>query len=501
MKIYNTLTRRKEDLVPLQDNTVRIYTCGPTVYDYAHIGNLRTYVFEDALVRVLEWLGFTTLRVMNITDVGHLTSDADTGEDKIEVGARREGRSAWEIAAFYTEAFLSDMKKLRIKEADVLCKATDHVSEMIQIIQELERRGFTYKISDGIYFDTSRLKDYGNMALVDLEQLKAGARVEMVPGKKNATDFALWKLTPKQTDAEGVMRPVKRQMEWDSPWGRGFPGWHIECSAMSMKYITDAFLSGVFKPEKFQTIDVHGGGVDHINVHHTNEIAQSEGATGKKFVNYWVHGEFLLVEGQKMAKSLGNLYTVADLEKKGYSPLAFRLLCLMSHYRNQMNFTFNALDDAEKNLETVNDFFCRVEDYLKWSAVPELKEAPLLVEEFREKIRLKLADDLNTPEALAVFFDFMSEINKLLDRNVLGRESLGLVRDFVLELDDVFCFLQPKGELTDVEQDLLEKREAARAAKDYEKSDHYRARLRSMGVVLEDTPYGTRWRRTKFKEE
>lgn len=490
MKIYNTLARQKEELKPLQDNMMRIYTCGPTVYDYAHIGNLRTYIFEDALIRTLEWLGFAVLRVMNITDVGHLTSDADTGEDKIEVGARREGKSAWEIAAFYTDAFLEDMKKLRMKDPDVLCKATDNIEEMIQIIQELEKNGFTYKIADGVYFDTSKLKDYGKMALVDLEQLKAGARVEMVPGKRNPTDFALWKLTP---------AGVKRQMEWDSPWGPGFPGWHIECSAMSMKYLTDAFLSG-FKPEKFETIDIHGGGVDHINVHHTNEIAQSEGATGKKFVNYWVHGEFLLVEGQKMAKSLGNLFTVADLEKKGFDPLAFRLLCLMSHYRNQMNFTLNALEDAEKTLETVNDFFCKVEDYLKWSTAPELNETAMIIEEFREKIKLRLKDDLNTPEALAEFFDFMSEINKMLDRNVLNRKSLEFVRDFVLELDDVFCFLRPKGELTDVEADLLKKREHARLAKDYAKSDQYRAHLKKMGVVLEDTPYGTRWRRTKFKE-
>lgn len=288
LKLYNTLTHKVEEFSPLTPPVVTYYSCGPTVYDFAHIGHARTYIFADILQRVLEFNGFQVKRVMNITDVGHLTSDADSGEDKMERGAAREKKSVWDIAKFYTTDFMDMIKKLNIKEPQIICKATDNITSMIRIIEVLEKKGFTYKIADGLYFDTSKFPDYGKLTgqtYEDLQKtLKAGARVEMVEGKKHPTDFALWKFTP---------AGIKRQMEWDSPWGRGFPGWHIECSAMSMKYLGE-------------TIDLHSGGVDHIPIHHTNEIAQSEAATGKTFVRFWLHADHLLVDGQKMSKSLNN---------------------------------------------------------------------------------------------------------------------------------------------------------------------------------------------------
>src|SRR3989344_952205 len=272
LKFYNTLTRAKEEFKPQNPPAVGLYTCGPTVYNYAHIGNLRTYIFEDILKRALVANGFEVNHVMNITDVGHLTSDADVGEDKMEKGAKREGKTVWDIAEFYTKAFKEDMRRLNLVEPDIWCKATDHIAEQIELIQRLEKRGFTYLIDDGVYFDTTKDPHYGKLARLDIAGLRAGARIEMVKDKRNPTDFALWKLSP---DNE------QRQMEWESPWGKGFPGWHIECSAMAMKYLGETF-------------DIHCGGIDLIPVHHTNEIAQAENATGKKFVHTWLHGEFLL---------------------------------------------------------------------------------------------------------------------------------------------------------------------------------------------------------------
>ncbi|NOY14844.1 MAG: cysteine--tRNA ligase [bacterium] len=325
--IYNTMTRKVEEFQPIEAGKVKMYSCGPTVYDYTHIGHARTYVNTDILKRSLTWLGYEVFQVMNITDVGHLVSDADTGEDKLEKKAKKEGLSAWQIAEKYTKHFWWSLDSLNIKRPWRVVKATDHIKEMIELVKTLERKGFTYVIEgDGIYFDTSKLADYGKLATVDLKKLRAGARVEMVPGKKHPTDFALWKFSPKDK---------KRQMEWNSPWGVGFPGWHIECSAMSMKYLGE-------------TLDIHTGGVDHINVHHTNEIAQSEAATGKPFANYWVHFEFVLSEGEKMSKSKGNYYRLDDIVDKGYDPLVLRYLYLTSHYRRPFNFTWDGLEAADK---------------------------------------------------------------------------------------------------------------------------------------------------------
>jgi len=309
LKLFNTLSQKKEIFKPLKDKKVGLYTCGPTVYWFAHIGNLRTYIFEDFLKGVLEYNGYKLKHVMNITDVGHLTSDADSGEDKMEKGARREKKTVWEIAKFYTRVFKKDLKLLNIKKPDIWVKATDTIKDQIKLIQILEKKGFTYKIADGIYFNSSKLKKYGRLWGQKERKIKPGARIEMVPGKKHPTDFALWKFTP---------HGVKRQMEWDSPWGRGFPGWHTECVVMSIKALGIPF-------------DIHCGGVDHILIHHTNEIAQAEAAYQKLMANYWLHGEFMTVEGKKMAKSEGNIFIIDDLIKKGFNPISYRYMCLGAH--------------------------------------------------------------------------------------------------------------------------------------------------------------------------
>src|SRR6478672_237329 len=335
LRLYDTYSRRLREFAPLDaTGAVGIYTCGPTVYDYQHIGNYRTFLFEDTLKRVLRFNGYRVRHVMNITDVGHLTSDADTGEDKMEKGARRTGRTAWEIAALYTQAFQEDIAALNIEPPDVLPRATDHIPEQIEFIADLERRGFTYATADGIYFDTSHQPDYGFLARLDLAGLEAGKRVGL-GDKRNATDFALWKLSPPSS---------ARQMEWDSPWGKGFPGWHIECSAMAQKYLGDYF-------------DVHCGGEDHIPVHHTNEIAQTVARVGTRLANFWMHGYFLVQNDAKMAKSAGEFLRVAALVDRGYDPLAFRYLCLTGHYRTQLNFTWEALDAAATGLARMRNAF------------------------------------------------------------------------------------------------------------------------------------------------
>jgi len=329
LTLYDNYERALRPFVPLEPGgPVGVYTCGPTVYDYQHIGNFRTFLFEDLLKRVLRWNGYRVRHVMNITDVGHLTSDADTGEDKMEKGSRRTGMTAWEIAQLYTDAFLADMKALHIEDPDVLCRATDHIPEQIEFIADIERKGFAYATTDGVYFDTSKQAGYGRLARLDKEGLAAGHRVEQGE-KRHPTDFALWKFSPPGE---------RRQMEWESPWGKGFPGWHIECSAMAQKYLGDWF-------------DIHCGGEDHIPVHHTNEIAQTEARVGTRLANFWMHGYFLLSNDAKMAKSAGEFLRIASLAERGYDPIAFRYLCLTGHYRSQLNFTWEALDAAQTGLD------------------------------------------------------------------------------------------------------------------------------------------------------
>lgn len=469
LRIYNTLSRVKELFQPLHGKTVGMYTCGPTVYDYPHIGNMKSYVFEDVVKRSLIYLGYTVKHVMNITDVGHLVSDEDTGEDKMEKGAQREGKTVWEIAEFYTKIFFDQIRILNILPPDVICKATDHIPEQIALVHELENKGFTYVIEDGVYFDTSKLADYGKLAKLDIEGLKAGARVEVIKGKKHVTDFALWKFSPKDK---------KRQMEWESPWGKGFPGWHIECSAMSMKYLGETF-------------DIHCGGVDHIPVHHTNEIAQSEAATGKPFVKYWLHGNHLLVEGEKMAKSKGNFYTLQDLLDKGYSARAIRYLYISSHYRQQQNFTFSALKQAENTLLSL-DRFC--EEMLRYSDGDENGIVSVMIKKANEIFLRGVSDDFNIPEALKAVFDLTKDVNPLLLDQKMSKEEANSVLTWLKDIDRVLGVLSFEADNHIPEEviKLVEERETKRKNKDFKGADEVRLLIEKKGYYIKDTSKGTR---------
>jgi len=455
LNLYNTMTRQRAPFTPMKQGEVSLYTCGPTVYNYAHIGNLRTYVFEDVLKRVLAWEDFEVRHVMNITDVGHLTSDADTGEDKMAAGAAREGRTVWEIAAFYTDCFKKDMARLNLIEPDIWCKATDHMAEQIELIQSLEEKGYTYRIVDGIYFDTEKLSDYGKLAQLDTKGLKAGARVEMVEGKRRPTDFALWKFSPKNT---------KRLMEWDSPWGVGFPGWHTECAAMAIKYLGEQ-------------LDIHCGGVDHISVHHTNEIAQSEAVTGKNWVNWWLHGEFLVLGGkddnEKMAKSGGNFITMDTLIDRGYDLLAYRYFCLNAHYRAQLQFSWQALDSAASALDSLKQ---RVADLSKAgnNGTPSRKH----MDTFREAVE----DDLNMPRALAAMWGALKD-QSLADED---RYVTVLAMEPVLGLG-MKAMTPGTDEVDEDTAALIAERDAARKAKDFARADEIRDILIQKGVTLKDT--------------
>ncbi|MFP4373867.1 MAG: cysteine--tRNA ligase, partial [Spirochaetaceae bacterium] len=340
LRLFNTLGRTIQQFVPIDDNRVGMYTCGPTVYQYAHIGNLRSYVFEDELRRALEYFGYEVRHVMNVTDVGHLTDDADEGEDKVIKSAREMGKTVWDIAEHFTEAFFNDVKKLNIEQPTVICKATDHVDDMIEMIKRIEANGYTYEAGGNIYFDTGKFPNYGELALLDRQEQRAGARIEVDENKRHPRDFVLWFTKSKFEN---------QAMVWDSPWGRGYPGWHIECSAMSTKYLGEHF-------------DIHTGGVDHIPVHHTNEIAQTEAATGHKWVNYWIHGEFLLMDTGKMSKSRGNFVTLGVLEEEGFEPLDFRYFCLSGHYRTQLQFSYDALNAARQSRRNLLDRIAAVKE-------------------------------------------------------------------------------------------------------------------------------------------
>jgi cysteinyl-tRNA synthetase len=472
LKLFNTLTRKVQEFKPIHDNQVGFYACGPTVYDYAHIGNLKTYICEDVLKRTLLADGFEVTHIMNITDVGHLTGDRDMGEDKIEESARRSRKSAWEIASFYTDAFLNDIKELNILLPDKLPKATDHIKDMIALIEELEKKGFTYKTSDGIYFDTSKLSDYGKLAQLDIEGLKEGARVEANPEKRNSTDFALWKFssTPSSSppyqggEREGVA--AKRQMEWKSPWGIGFPGWHIECSAMSAKYLGQPF-------------DVHTGGVDHIPVHHTNEIAQSEAAFEKPLANFWMHSEFIMVDSGRMGKSEGNLVTLDELKKKGYSPLAFRYFVIGGHYRTKLNFSWQAMEGAQNSL---NNLYSSITEYTAGGKI----SCAELEKEFQEAMN----DDLDTPKALAVVWEVINSGNP-------PEAKLKSLFEFdkILGLSLRENWEELRKPLPDDIQKLVTQREQARAKKDFTKSDALRAEIEKLGVEVKDTEKGQMVRR------
>jgi len=445
--LYNTLTRQKEEFKPLKGKKVGLYTCGPTVYNYAHIGNLRTYIFEDVLRRVLEFNGYKVKQIMNITDVGHLTSDGDTGEDKLEKGAQREGKSVWEIADFYTKAFKEDLIDLNIQMPHKWIKATDCIKEQINFVRKLEKKGFTYKTSDGIYFDTAKYPDYAKLAKLNLEGQKEGARVEVNSEKKNPTDFALWKFSPAGS---------KRQMEWNSPWGKGFPGWHLECSAISLKALGKEF-------------DIHTGGIDHIPVHHTNERAQNWGLTGIESVKWWVHGEFLIINEGKMAKSEGNFITLQTLKDKGFNPLAYRYFVLQAHYRSKLNFSWVALEAAQTGYDNLV------------REISSLDKPTMACQNCLGRFTNAVNDDLNTSEALAIVQEFLK-----------SNKASGKKRRTIMELDKVLGLDLNQYKQTRVlsaeAKKLIDERQEARRNKDFQRSDELRLKLAEAGVKIRDLP-------------
>jgi len=461
LKLYNTLSRKKEVFEPINPPKVGMYACGPTVYNYAHIGNLRTYIFNDILRRTLLKNNFKLKEVMNITDVGHLTSDADTGEDKMLVSARKEKKSVLGIARFYTDAFFKDTDRLNIQKPEIIPRATEHIKDMIEMDKKIEKNGYAYFKGGNLYFDTAKLKDYGKLARLKLEELKEGARTDKDPNKKSPTDFVLWFTKSKFQEQE---------MKWQSPWGLGYPGWHIECSAMSSKYLGEQF-------------DIHTGGIDHIPVHHTNEIAQAEAAFQKKpWVKYWIHGEFLVLEKEKMAKSAGIFITLQTIIDKGYEPLAYRYLCLGTHYRKQLMFSWEALNGAASAYKTLKN---RVIELKKENTSFDKSNKK---EHYKKEFMNRINDDLNMPQVLAL-------INDVLKDEALGsKEKLELITEFdeILGLD---LLKEEKVEIPKQVQELIDKREEARKKKDFKLADKLRKEINSKGFIVEDTSEGPRVRK------
>jgi cysteinyl-tRNA synthetase len=476
MKLYNTLTGTIDGLKPIHDDKVTVYTCGPTVYDYPHIGNWFTFVRYDTLIRTLHLAGYNPRWVMNITDVGHLTSDADDGEDKLEKGARREGKSAWDVAAFYTDYFIDGLKKLNITAPTYLPRATDHIKEQIALVKTLETKGFTYTIDDGVYFDTSKFADYSKFARLDLDEQQATARVSTNPQKRQASDFALWKFSPTNS---------KRDMEWPSPWGKGFPGWHLECSAMALKYLGE-------------TIDIHSGGIDHIPVHHTNEIAQSQAATGKPLANLWMHTNHILIDNQKISKSLGNGITLEKLEEEGYPAILLRLLVHQSHYRTQSKIVDNSFGSAYVRLQDLQKF-AQLRHQGNLVSTRGKVSADKIAAVQRALLKL-LQDDLNTPQFLSELsqFDHYVRREKLQDQTAFKQfaELIGFIDD-ALGLD----LLKEKDLSKEQLVVLNEQNEAwlqAKESGDYRESDKLKAVLSKQHIVITNHPDdGPLWARFK----
>ncbi len=448
LKLFNTLTNKKEKFVPIKSGRVSMYNCGPTVYFFAHIGNMRAYVFADTLKRVFEYFEYDVKQVINITDVGHLTSDDDLkGDDKIETAAKKEGKTAEEIARFYENAYYKDLKDLNIETKNTeFPRATEHIKEQIEIIKILEEKGFAYRISDGIYFDTSKFKGYGKLGNINVKEQREGARVEINNEKRNPADFALWKFSPQTNSAE------KRLQEWPSPWGVGFPGWHIECSAMSRKYLGQPF-------------DIHTGGIDHIPVHHNNEIAQSEAAFGVPLANYWLHNEFLAVGGEKMSKSIGNIFTISDLKERRIHPLSFRYWLLISHYRTPANFTWEAVAGVQNAFEKIINIYS------------ELPNSDTIDEELLDKFAKAISDDLNTSVAIALLQEAKSKfaINEM---------------DKVLGLNIAKLSIEIKENIPEEILEIKKERDLARQEKNWQKSDELRTEIEKEGYVLEDKNNG-----------
>ena len=458
LKLYNTLTKQKNDFVPLNGNEVRIYSCGPTVYSYAHIGNFRTYIFMDNLRRILEYNGYTLKHVMNITDVGHLESDGDEGEDKMEKAARKENKSPYEIAKFYTDAFFKDMDALNIERPEIIAKATDHISDMLEFTKEIVKNGYGYETSTAIYFDVSKLDKYPVLSNRNVDDQIAGARVDVDPEKRNPYDFAIW-----------IKAPEKHIMKWDSPWGLSYPGWHLECSAMSRKYLGKVF-------------DIHTGGVDHIPTHHENEIAQSKGAFGKIPAKIWMHVEFLQVDGGKMSKSLGNVYTITQLEEKGIEPLAYKLFCYTAHYRTKLNFTFEGAMASQKALNRLR------ESYIKHkNGTNNVDES--IIKEYKSKFLDAINDDLNMPLAMSIVWEIARNEKKA---NKLAELLLDFDKVLGLDLENSEKYLKKQNdlELPDEIIELLERRKKAREEKNWALSDEIRDSLKEKGYMVKDTKEG-----------
>ena len=462
MKFYNTLTRKKEEFTTVDGtNKVRMYSCGPTVYSFAHIGNMRTYVFMDLLRRALQYEGYKVKGVMNVTDVGHLLSDGDDGEDKMQKAAKEQHKSPYEIAAFYSGVFFEDLKKLNVQKPEITPKATEHIDCMLDFVEKLVEKGYGYETSDGIYFDISKANDYGKLSGAKLDEQKAGARVEVNDEKRHPADFALWKKAPKE-----------HIMQWDSPWGKSYPGWHIECSAMSRKYLGDRF-------------DIHTGGVDHIPIHHENEIAQSEALTGKIPARFWMHGEFMQVDGGKMSKSLGNTYTISQLEERGYRPMDFRYMCLNAHYRKKLNFTFEVLDGAK----TAYDRLLRAVAAHK-NGANDVKDE--VIAEYKKQFEDAICDDLNVPQALGVLWTML----KLPASKKVYEAALDFDRVFGLSLDkaeQVVAEEEAKNAQAEIPENvavLAEKMQSARMQKDYAAADALRAEIDGLGYSVLNTKEG-----------
>ncbi len=476
-RLYDTLTKQKRDFVPLEPGVVKMYNCGPTVYGHAHIGNFRSFLFADVLRRYLEYRGFRVHQVMNITDVGHLTEDdlpSGGGDDKLEAEAARQGKTPWDIARFYTHAFFDDLRFLRLREADVYPEATKHIREMIQMIEQLIHRGHAYESNGSVYFDVASFPEYGRLSGNTLEDLDAGARVEVLSEKRHAHDFALWKKDPKHL------------MQWDSPWGRGFPGWHIECSAMARRYL------GV-------TFDIHTGGEDNIFPHHECEIAQSVSANEAPFVNYWVHGRHLLVDGQKMSKSRGTFYLLSDLRERGHSAEAIRHAFTSTQYGTPQNFTWESMEASGKAIERLNAFWRNLD------ANPKAKDradVAALTGAAKRSFDEAMADDLNSSAAFAAVFELVNGINRL--DGGLSKKDVERVRSLLKAFDSVFVFLRPeidgggagterKIQPPEIDQ-LIAQRNSARAREDWALADQIRDGLLKKGVVIEDVDGGgTRW--------
>ena len=475
LRLYNTLTKKKEIFKPLKKGIVTMYNCGLTVYDCATIGNLRAFTFADMLRRYLEYKGFTVKQVMNFTDVGHMFEDVDIGEDKMEAAMTREKKDPWSVADFYIKAFLEDAKKMNFEEPMVRPRATDHINEMIELVEKLIEKGYAYVVNGSVYFDVAKFKGYGKLSGNTIGKLKTGAggKVEYNPDKRNQFDFALWINDPRHI------------MNWKSPWcEKGYPGWHIECSAMAMKYLGE-------------TIDIHTGGVDNLFPHHENEIAQSEAATGKKFANYWLHNEHLLVEGQRMGKSLGNYYTLSDIIAKGYDSKALRYVLLSTHYRQQLNFTFEGLESARAAVDRLRNFVRRLQNAEGKGSGGKAAE---LLRGVQADFGCAMDDDLNVSVALAALFDFVREVNALLDADAVGRSEANEISALMRGFDGVLGVIgevEREEALPKEAEELIAKREEARKAKDWAAADALRARLREMGVIVEDTPSGVRWRLAK----